>query len=210
MNFFNKPDPKELERANKRELRKTNRDLESDRRQMDRREKELEQEIKKLAAKGHNDAARHLAKQLIQLRNQKTKSVGMSARISGIQAQNSHMQSMAKMGSAMGTTVKTMKEMNKQMPLEKVAANMREFQMAQEKMGLTEEMMNDTLDSILDAPGDAEEQDAIVAQVLDEIGIEMNSKLANVPTIPTRVGAASSATPDDLEDLEAKLAKLRS
>ncbi|CAP37411.2 Protein CBG20395 [Caenorhabditis briggsae] len=195
MNFFNKPDPKELERANKRELRKTNRDLESDRRQMDRREKELEQEIKKLAAKGHNDAARHLAKQLIQLRNQKTKSVGMSARISGIQAQNS---------------VKTMKEMNKQMPLEKVAANMREFQMAQEKMGLTEEMMNDTLDSILDAPGDADEQDAIVAQVLDEIGIEMNSKLANVPTIPTRVGAASASTPDDLEDLEAKLAKLRS
>ena len=38
-------------------------------------------------------------------------------------------------------------------------------------------MMNDTLDSILDAPGDAEEQDAIVAQVLDEIGIEMNSKV---------------------------------
>lgn len=50
------------------------------------------------------------------------------------------MQSMAKMGSAMGTTVKTMKAMNAQMPLEKVAANMREFQMAQEKMGLTEEV----------------------------------------------------------------------
>lgn len=57
---------------------------------MDRREKELEQEIKKLAAKGHNDAARHLAKQLVQLRNQKTKSIGMSARISGVQAQNSY------------------------------------------------------------------------------------------------------------------------
>ncbi|CAB02699.2 Charged multivesicular body protein 2b [Caenorhabditis elegans] len=207
MNIFSKPDPKELERANKRELRKTNRDLESDRRQMDRREKELEQEIKKLAAKGHNDAARHLAKQLVQLRNQKTKSIGMSARISGVQAQNSHMQSMAKMGSAMGTTVKTMKAMNAQMPLEKVAANMREFQMAQEKMGLTEEMMNDTLDSILDAPGDADEQDAIVNQVLDEIGIEMNSKLANVPALPTKV---SSTAPADFDDLEAQLARLRS
>ena len=50
------------------------------------------------------------------------------------------MQSMAKMGNAMGTTVKTMKDMNKLMPLEKVAANMREFQMAQERMGLTEEV----------------------------------------------------------------------
>ncbi|CAI2298408.1 unnamed protein product [Caenorhabditis sp. 36 PRJEB53466] len=208
MNLFSKPDPKELERANKKELRRTNRDLESDRRQMERREKELEMEIKKLAAKGHNDAARHLAKQLVQLRNQRTKSVGMSARISGVQAQNAHMQSMAKMGSAMGTTVKTMKAMNAQMPLEKVAQNMREFQMAQEKMGLTEEMMNDTLDSILDAPGDAEEQDAIVAQVLDEIGIEMNSKLANVPQLPTKIG--SSAPASSLDDLEAQLAKLRS
>uniref|UniRef100_A0A8R1DS42 Uncharacterized protein n=2 Tax=Caenorhabditis japonica TaxID=281687 RepID=A0A8R1DS42_CAEJA len=137
----------------------------------------------------------------------KAKSVGMSARISGIQAQNAHMQSMAKMGSAMGTTVKTMKAMNSQMPLEKVAQNMREFQMAQEKMGLTEEMMNDTLDSILDAPGDSEEQDAIVAQVLDEIGIEMNSKLANVPALPTRI---NEKDPSSLEDLEAQLAKLRS
>ncbi|CAL2048165.1 unnamed protein product [Caenorhabditis brenneri] len=117
-------------------------------------EKELELEIKKLAAKGHNDAARQLAKQLVQLKNHKTKSIGTSARVSGVQTQNAHMNGIAKMDSAMGTTVKTMKEMNRQMPLEKVAANMREFQMQQEKMGLTEQMMNDTLDSILDAPED--------------------------------------------------------
>ncbi|KAK5976418.1 hypothetical protein GCK32_017343, partial [Trichostrongylus colubriformis] len=33
-------------------------------------------------------------------------------------------------------------------------------------------MMNDALDSILDEPGDEEEQNAIVNQALDEIGIE--------------------------------------
>ncbi|CAB3408377.1 unnamed protein product [Caenorhabditis bovis] len=209
MNFFSKPDPKEQMRTNTRELRKTNRELESDRRQLERREKELEEEIKKLAKKGQTDAARQLAKQLVQLRNHKAKSVGMSAKISGVQAQNSHMNSMAKMSSAMGTTVKTMKAMEKQMPLEKVARNMREFQMAQEKMGLTEEMMNDALDSMLDSPGDAEEQDAIVNQVLDEIGIEMNNKLSNVPAIPT---GSSTATPTvaTFDDLEAKLAQLRS
>ncbi|CAI5438136.1 unnamed protein product [Caenorhabditis angaria] len=204
MNFFNKPDPKEEMRKNNRELKKTNRDLESDRRQMERREKELEQEIKKLAAKGQNDAARHLAKQLVQLRNHKSKSIGMSAKISGIQAQNSHMNSMAKMSSAMGTTVKTMKAMDKLNPLEKVARNMREFQMANEKMGMTEEMMNDALDSMLDQPGDAEEQDAIVNQVLDEIGIEMNNKLAHVPSVPT-----SNTSVSTFDDLEQQLSRLR-
>lgn len=38
-------------------------------------------------------------------------------------------------------------------------------------------MMNDALDSILDEPGDEAEQERIVAQVLDEIGIETNSQV---------------------------------
>ena len=37
--------------------------------------------------------------------------------------------------------------------------------------------VNDTLDDILDESGDEEEQDAIVNQVLDEIGIEISGKV---------------------------------
>ena len=38
-------------------------------------------------------------------------------------------------------------------------------------------VVNETLDSILDESGDEEEQDAVVNQVLDEIGIEMSGKV---------------------------------
>ena len=38
--------------------------------------------------------------------------------------------------------------------------------------------MNETLDSILDESGDEEEQEAIVNQVLDEIGIEVAGKVS--------------------------------
>jgi hypothetical protein len=37
--------------------------------------------------------------------------------------------------------------------------------------------VSDTLDDILDESGDEEEQDAIVTQVLDEIGIEISGKV---------------------------------
>lgn len=37
--------------------------------------------------------------------------------------------------------------------------------------------VNDTLDDILNESGDEEESDAIVNQVLDEIGIEIGSKV---------------------------------
>ncbi|CAD6186355.1 unnamed protein product [Caenorhabditis auriculariae] len=205
MNFFSKPDPKEQMRENKRDLRKANRELESDRRGMERREKELEAEIKKLAKQGHTDSAKQLARQLIQLRNQRTKSVGMSAKISGVQAQQTHLHSMSKMSNVMGQTVNVMKTMEKQMPLDKMAKNMRDFQMAQEKMGLTEEMMNDTLDAIMD-DGDEAEQDAIVNQVLDEIGIETNSKLSSLPAMPKSMGQENVS----LDDLEKQLGRLRS
>ncbi len=39
--------------------------------------------------------------------------------------------------------------------------------------------VNDTLDDMLAESGDEEEQDAIVNQVLDEIGIEISGKVRN-------------------------------
>ena len=38
-------------------------------------------------------------------------------------------------------------------------------------------VVNDTLDDMLNESGDEEEQDAIVNQVLDEIGIEISGKV---------------------------------
>ncbi|WKX89482.1 hypothetical protein Q1695_008830 [Nippostrongylus brasiliensis] len=206
--WFNKPDPKDQMRENNRNIRKANRELESDRRALERREKELENEIKKLAKAGQKDACAILAKQLVQLRKQKTKSVSMSSTLTGIGAQNSHMYSMNKMSQVMGSTVNTMKTMEKQMPMDRVAKNMKEFQMAQERLGISEEMMNDALDGILNDSGDEEEQNAIVNQVLDEIGIECQSKLASVPKVPSTLGASTSKPMSD-NDIENMLAQLR-
>ena len=49
---------------------------------------------------------------------------------------------MGRMADAMGTTVNTMKAMDKQMPMQRVMNDMKEFAMAQEKMGLTEEVQS--------------------------------------------------------------------
>ena len=44
-------------------------------------------------------------------------------------------------------------------------------------MNMTEETMNDALDDILAESGDEEEEEGIVNQVLDEIGIEISGKV---------------------------------
>ena len=82
-----------------------------------------------------------------------------------------------KLADTMATTTKTMGNMNKMMNPQQVAKTMQEFSMANTKMEMTEEMMNDTLDDILADSDDEAEQDAVVSQVLDEIGIEISGKV---------------------------------
>ena len=50
-------------------------------------EKKLEAEIKKAAKMGNKDACKILAKQLVQLRNQKTRTYAAGAKMSSIQSQ---------------------------------------------------------------------------------------------------------------------------
>uniref|UniRef100_A0AC34QNB5 Uncharacterized protein n=1 Tax=Panagrolaimus sp. JU765 TaxID=591449 RepID=A0AC34QNB5_9BILA len=206
MNLFKKPDPKELQRANDRQIRKTGRDLTSDHRQLERREKELEIEIKKLAAKGQIDACKILAKQLVQIRSQKTKNVAMNAKITSIGAQAKTMNSMGTMTKAMGTAAQTMKAVDKQMPLQKFAADMREFQMTNDKMELKEEVINDTLDNLFEV--DEGEQQFVIDQVLDEIGIETMGKMPAVPSGSTGLTAKNKEVTD--ADIERMLAALKS
>lgn len=87
--------------------------------------------------------------------------------------------------------------MNKQLNLPQLQKIMQEFQEETEKMGLTEEVvvvglgsqksdilvqvMGDTIDDVLGEVGDEEEEEAIVGQVLEEIGVDMNEVLANAP-----------------------------
>lgn len=105
----------------------------------------------------------------------------------------------------MKTVGESMGEMNKIMRPEKIASDMREFQQANMKMEMTDELstfgsidqlimsklrwtqlnsffhyyfsVNETLDDMLEESGDEEETNSIVNKVLDEIGIEISGKV---------------------------------
>lgn len=84
---------------------------------------------------------------------------------------------------------------------------MKNFSKESMKVSMAEEAIDDALDNIF---GDtADEEDAVVNQVLDELGIETASKLAGAPTPSSGSLAASSVPARDTEDIEAQLARLR-
>ena len=64
---------------------------------------------------------------------------------------------------------------------------------------------------MLTESGDEEEQDQVVQQVLDEIGIEMSGKMAAAPSAHRgKLGESSKAELPTDEEIEAQLAKLKS
>jgi len=203
---------KEQVRENERALRKTERELARDRNALERQEKQLEMDIKAAAKRGDKQTATILAKQLVNLRKQKTRSHAASSKITAVGMQAKGMASQVKMAEAMKDTTKVMGNMNKMMKPQDVMKNMQAFERESAKLEMSEEMMNDTLDDILNESGDEEEQDAIVNQVLDEIGIEISGKMAGAPQAQKgAVGGAEAEKSSGLsdEDIEKQLEMLK-
>ncbi|XP_053609310.1 charged multivesicular body protein 2b [Plodia interpunctella] len=209
MNFFRKePTVKEQQRQNDRELRKAGRDLDRDKAALEREEKKLEMEIKKMAKEGNNEGCKILAKQLVQLRKQKNRIYAANSKISSVQIQNKSMGANIAIANAMGTTAKTMGNMNKVMNPHQIAKDMEAFRQANAKMDMTDEMISETLDDIMGESGDEEETEGVVNQVLDEIGIEISGKMSEAPSVSR--GKLGAASVDEDKELMAQLARLKS
>jgi len=197
----------EQAKAHSRDLRKTDRELVRDRHKLDAEEQRIVNEIRRNAASGNKKAVDILAKQLVKIRNQKAQSLQASGQIQSLATQNTMMASNIKMANAMQSTAKTMAKMNKVMNPAQMTKITQQFTQEHTKLDIKGEMMSETLDAAFGEAGDSDEEDAIVNQVLDEIGISMNEKIAVAPRVPA--AAARQANEDDAE-IERMLANLKS
>ncbi|XP_065110978.1 charged multivesicular body protein 2b [Paramisgurnus dabryanus] len=208
--LFKKKTVDDVIKEQNKELRGTQRQITRDRTALEKQEKQLEMEIKKMAKTGNRDACKVLAKQLVQVRKQKTRTYAVSSKVTSMSTQTKLMNSQMKMAGAMAKTTKTMQAVNKKMDPQKTMQTLQNFQKETAKMDMTEEMMNDTLDEIFEGSDDEEESQDIVNQVLDEIGIEISGKMARAPAANQRKPSASTSKADEIsdEDIERQLKAL--
>merc|ERR1719316_1654381 len=81
---------------------------------------------------------------------------------------------------------------------------MQEFAKASDQMNLQQDLMEGVIDDTLDEADDAEEEERIVGQVLEEIGIDMSGLMEGAPTDAVgrqqaQAAATTSPAPDELE-----------
>jgi len=143
--------------------------------------------------------------------NKKTRTYTATSRVQAASGTAKAMGANVKLSEAMGTTAKTMGEMNKLMNPAQIQKTMQDFSVASTKMEMTEEIMNDTLDDILADSDDEAEENVIVSQVLDEIGIEISGKMISAPSAAKgtvgaeRISNKNAAADDEIEKMLAGL-----
>ncbi|KAI2802211.1 Charged multivesicular body protein 2b [Blomia tropicalis] len=174
--FGKKETPNEAARRQQREITRAQRTVQRSSAELEREEKKLEAEIKKLAKAGQIKSCQMLAKQLVALRQQKTRTMAANYRIGAVGSQAKMLSANNVVASAMGASANVMKATNDQMKPEQIAAILNSFDQENMKMDMKDEMIADSLDEMLGGSDEEAESDAIVNQVLDEIGIDINQK----------------------------------
>ncbi|KAI0220441.1 Charged multivesicular body protein 2a [Lamellibrachia satsuma] len=142
----------------------------------------------------------------------------MRANIQAVSLKIQTLKSNDSMAQAMKGVTRAMAQMNKQMKLPEIQKIMMEFEKQSEIMEMKEEMMNDAIDDAMGDEDDVEETDAIVSQVLDELGLQLTDQLSGLPETGKSIatGAVGGKQPvaagvveDADADLEARLDNLR-
>eukprot|EP00168_Porphyra_purpurea_P012118 TRINITY_DN314_c0_g1_i12.p4 TRINITY_DN314_c0_g1~~TRINITY_DN314_c0_g1_i12.p4 ORF type:complete len:113 (-),score=42.68 TRINITY_DN314_c0_g1_i12:127-465(-) len=111
------------------------------------------------------------------------------------------------MANAMGDAVKIMVTVSKTMNMPTMRATLMEYQREAAKMGMTQEMMQDTLDDTLGSADEVDQTEELVDSVMDELGLETSSRLGAVPS--NKVGASSQMADEVDPVLNARLEHLR-
>lgn len=123
------------------------------------------------------------------------------------------------MAEAMQSTGKAMAKMNKAVNVTSISKMMAEFEKENAKTEMMQEIMGDAIDDVMEGEDNEEEEDRIVGQVLDEIGITFGEDLPQAAGLglpsgpvsegPSKVPTAAGGDDPALSELEARLNNLK-
>lgn len=222
-NILGKDKPlKEVLRENKRMINRAIRELDREKMGLEREEKRLTMEIKKAAKENQMSAVKIMAKDLVRTRQHIAKFIEMRSHLQGCALKLQTVKSHQAMAEAMQNTAKAMHKMNKAVNVQTISKMMAEFERENMKTEMMQELMGDAIDDALnDDPNAEDEEDKIVNQVLDEIGISFGEELpeaaglgalgtkANGETDGPKLTAPIGGEDPALSELEARLNNLK-
>jgi charged multivesicular body protein 2A len=190
--LFGKEKPlKEIVRENQRMIKKAIRELEKEIENLKRQDKKLTSDIKKSAKLGQMPSVRIMAKDLVRTRSHVTRFIEMKTHLNAVALKMQTIKSHDAMANAMKGVTKALIAMNAKVSIPGLQKVMNEFLRENERAELTQEVLGETLDDAMAEEGSSAQEDLIVNQVLDELGVGAMGELA--PEAPKGVHETSPA-----------------
>jgi charged multivesicular body protein 1 len=187
-------------------LRFAAKDLERNAKKCEKQEKEEKVKLKKAIQKGNMEGAKIHAENSIRQKNQSLNYRRMSARIDAVASRVQTAVTTKQVTTSMGGVVKAMESAMKSMNLEKISQLMDRFEQQFENLDVQSQVMENTMcaSSTLTTPQN--QVDALMQEVADEAGLDLNMDLPQAQT--ASVGVASQASHEQ-DELSQRLARLR-
>ncbi|KAF8759209.1 hypothetical protein HU200_010238 [Digitaria exilis] len=194
-----------------------------------REEKNVEKAIREAAKRNDMGSAKALAKELVRSRRAVNRLYENKAQLNSVSMHLGEIVGMIFFSTArtvghLSKSAEVMKIVNNLMKAPELAATMQEFSKEMTKAGVMEEMVNDAVDSALDSEDMEEEIEEEVDKVLASVAGETASQLpdaartqriqqpstSRVPEERQAVAEGADDDEEDLEEIRARLAKVRS
>jgi charged multivesicular body protein 2A len=189
--FGRQKTPAEVMKEHSTVLGRTQRRIDRERATLETDEKELITKIRNSANRGQIESARSMALNLVRMRNQIKKLHQLHAQIDAVKMQINSMRTTVEMAEAMRGVTGSMRTANRQINLPQLQQILMDFERQTMAMDMKQDIMNDTMQSVQGGDDDEQESNDIIDAVMDEIGISVCGRLANVP--PAAVRAPPSA-----------------
>ena len=172
--FF--PVPKtfaEIQKENCKTIKKAIRELEREYDKIKKEEPKIIKDIKQSAQKNDIKIVNLMAKDLVQCRNISVKFYQMKMQLQSTLRQLLVIKSTSTMASAMKSTTRIMMMMSKGCDMKQMQNIMMMFERENENMEMKSELMNDTVNGVMEGDDDSDDEKIIISKILDEIGVDM-------------------------------------
>ncbi|CAD2089316.1 hypothetical protein YYG_04141 [Plasmodium vinckei petteri] len=170
-------------REEKRNLNRSIRELEREIFKLENEKKQIEKNIKLYAKKNDINLVRTLAKDFVKVKQTVTKYSKIKSHLFSMKIKLQSVKSSEQLSKSLNDINKIITRVNKYIKLKNINKSIYDFQKQNDEVSLKEDMLDDLFDTLNYDIDMAEEEDIIVSKVLDGLGIQMNSKLDEIPSV---------------------------
>ena len=194
-----KPDPvKEYQR----ELRHAQRSMDREDAKAAVQERALLADIVRQAKDQRLDLCKSRTRDLIRLRSHRARLDSMKGHMKALGQQLSTVSGAQSMQAVMGKTARLLQDLNKNMDARAVHRMLMEYERQSTAFTDSQEIVEETLDSMFETDGEQEATDDAMLKVFEELGLDLSVGIG-----AARVGPSSDR--DVADDLDARLNRLR-